>query len=274
MVSMSLSPIAQVVVILMLQAGCAQAQSTSAPAKPQSPPTPATSQSGRNLDAILDALDARGRNLKDLSADVSLTTTDTSLGESSVRSGTLLLQNQADGDTRIHIVFDQVIEGNKIRKTKTEYLLADEFLYDRNYTKKQQVKRQVREKGEKTSPIKLGEGPFPLPIGQSKEEVYRQFDVELPASAPDGETPPPDTEHVRLIPHKGTRMARQFPTIDIWVDTHNDMPVRISVPDKNGTSTQTTNLRNVKINEGVPDNAFELSQVPDGWSQTDEEYRD
>jgi hypothetical protein len=33
--------------------------------------------------------------------------------------------------------------------------------------------------GEKVNLLKLGEGPFPLPIGQKRDDVKRQFDVTL-----------------------------------------------------------------------------------------------
>jgi len=262
----------RIVALSIFLAGCVNAQ------PPTSQPTTDAAvtkvSDHASVDEILDALDARGRDLKDFSADVSLTTTDTTLGEATKRSGTIVFQNAESGNARIHIIFDTLDDGQRIKKQKTEYLLLDEYLFDRNYTKKQEVKRQLRKKGEQINLLKLGEGPFPLPIGQPKSEVHAQFEVERIDQEPAGITPPPNSTHLRLTPRAGTRMARQFPTIDVWVDTTHHMPVRIEVPDKNLTSINTTDLTNVKINAGVAEDAFKLPAVPADWSRTEEEYRE
>ena len=43
---------------------------------------------------------------------------------------------------------------------KTEYLLDGQWLIDRNYRAKNEVKREVLKRGQKMDLFKLGEGPF------------------------------------------------------------------------------------------------------------------
>src|SRR6185295_13773023 len=94
----------------------------------------------------------------------------------------------------------------------------------RNYKKTTQVTRTVLQPGEKMNLLKLGEGPFPLPIGQKKEDVYRLFDVKQIAPNPKD---PPDSIHLQLKPKPGTAFARRFGMIDVWVDRKTHFPAKI-----------------------------------------------
>ena len=84
------------------------------------------------------------------------------------RTGTAIYQATAPGEARMRITFDQRIQEGAVQAQKIEYLLAGGWLIDRNYTRKIEVNRQVLRPGEKVNLLKLGEGPFPLPIGQKK----------------------------------------------------------------------------------------------------------
>src|SRR5207247_4350925 len=135
--------------------------------------SPAPQPQGRPLspdssvDEILDALDARGRNLREFVADVSLTENDQATAFDSIRTGRVYYQKQKDDD-RIRVIFDEKLEGRFAKSEKVEYLLQKGWLTDRDYQRSVEVKRQVLKPGEKVNLLKLGEGPFPLPIGQAK----------------------------------------------------------------------------------------------------------
>jgi outer membrane lipoprotein-sorting protein len=140
---------------------------------------------------------------------------------------------------------------------------------DRDYLKKNEVRRQVVKPGEKINLLKLGEGPFPLPIGQTKEEVHQQFDVSLVPTAKDD---PPQTVHLLLKPKALTDLARKFTQIDVYVDRQNSMPVQIVTLDADGQRTQTTVIDHLRLNAGLSDADFALPKV-EGWDQTEEPYQ-
>jgi outer membrane lipoprotein-sorting protein len=126
--------------------------------------------------------------------------------------------------------------------------------------------------GEKINLLKLGEGPFPLPIGQKKEDVKAVFNVEKVAADKDG---PANTVHLQLTPKPETSYARRFSTIDVYIDAQTHLPARIGTVDKKKTSGRTTDFKSFKLNPGLKDSDFELPDISGkGWNTTSEEYQD
>jgi outer membrane lipoprotein-sorting protein len=228
-----------------------------------------------SLDQVLDALDRRGRDMKTLRADVRLTDNDLVMGDKVSRTGTFVLENRADGSSRAHVLFKVKEEGEKGEKKtqeKIEYILDGGKLIDRNYTKSTQNTQVVLRPGEKMNLLKLGEGPFPLPIGQSKEEVHRAFDAKKIDPAKDD---PPGTVHVQLIPKADTSLARKFKVIDVWVSTKDEMPQRITTLEPNETNERVVDLNNVKVNAPVSDADFQMDKIDETkWTLHDSAYQD
>jgi hypothetical protein len=151
----------------------------------------------------------------------------------------VLYQLVADGSARIRVTFDKKQADGKISEEKVEYLLSGPDLIDRNYRTRTQTIHRVLKPGEKLDLFKLGEGPFPLPLGQSKQDVHLNFDVsKLPPASDD----PKDSIHLKLAPKPGTRLARKFKSIDVWVDIKQNMPARIETLDRNQAATNTVDL--------------------------------
>jgi hypothetical protein len=272
--------------VLSFAIGCASDASAQNPARPSNkapadlgdappaPTSPAPARAVVSIDEVLDALDRQGDQIKDFTADVALTETDELTKEAFTRAGTVRFQKLPDGDARIRVDFKTRKAGDgKPRPEQIEYLLDKGWLTERNYRKTNQVRRQVIKPGEKIDLLKLGEGPFPLPIGQAKEDVKRMFDVEV---VPTAEGDPAGTIRGRLKPKEGTQFARRFKHIDVWVDPRAQMPRRIETLDVNEQTRQTTDLENVKANTGLRDDDFKLKEVnaKDGWTFVDEPYQE
>lgn len=223
-----------------------------------------------SVDATLDKLDALGRDLKDFTADVELAEIDGLSGNSTTRIGTVRYQSRDGGNARIRVTFTKKDEDDRLFDEKIEYVLQDGNLVDRNYNTKSEVRRQVMKPGEKVNLLKLGEGPFPLPIGQDKAEVHKLFDVTLIAPA-DGD--PANATHLRLAPKPDTQFAGKFTAIDVWVDAASSFPVRIDAEDGNKTNVRKTEFKNVKTNTGLADADFTLEAV-EGWNVQSGEFQE
>jgi len=224
-----------------------------------------------STDEVLDALDQVGQGLKDFDAKVSMGEEDSVQGGGFKRTGRVSYRVTGEGNASVHVVFDRRIVGSKAQDKKVEYLLADGWLTDRDYDRKVEIRRQVIKPGQKVNLLKLGEGPFPLPIGQKREEVLKLFDVKkIPAAKED----PAGSAHLELSPKQGTSFDRKFKTIDVWVDSKSHFPVRIETFDKNETTTRTTDLSDVRVNPGLKDADFELPKIDDHWQSTQEDYAD
>jgi outer membrane lipoprotein-sorting protein len=218
-------------------------------------------------DQALDALDQRGKGLKDFSAEVSLSEIDELAGDTTTNSGKIWYQAKGAGDSRIRVIFDTRKVGNRVDpNARREYVLDNGILTELDYKHKLRIDRQVLKPGEKMNLIKLGEGPFPLPVGQAKEDVKKLFDVKKIDPAKDD---PEGTAHLQLIPKKGTQFARKFKKLDVYVDNKTNFPRRIDTEDKNGLTVRKTELTDVKVNPGVGDKDFELPKLQ-GWTNKTE----
>lgn len=224
------------------------------------------------VDQALDALDQRGQNLQAFDAAVRLKEVDTGTQLESTRTGHVWYQKQGDISGRLRVVFDTRIDGAKRIAEKLEYLLENGWLTDRDYQKRIEVKRQVLRPGEKVNLLKLGEGPFPLPIGQKKEDVKKLFDVtKVKADKSD----PPGTVHLVLRPIKGTQFAKKFSAIDVWVDTKTSFPVRIDTLDPKEVISRSTELTDVRVNPKLGDADFALPKIEeDKWNIHEEPFRE
>ena len=230
---------------------------------------PAAAQAVPAVDPVLQQLDQVGKNLKEFTARVRLTESDT-LGKDIVHAGTIYYQKKADGNVRLHVVFDQRISNGVRSSERKEYLLDGPVLIDRTYRSKNETKTNVVKPGEKLDLFKLGKGPFPLPIGQDPAEVHRSFDVKAVAAAKDD--PPGHPPHLQLTPKPGTDLARNFHTLDVFVDPKTNMPLRVDTVDTKQTRFNTTELQDVVLNPaaGLKDSDFQMPNIDGqpGWTRT------
>jgi hypothetical protein len=257
--------------LILLACSCVSAQNAT-PAPPinlNGPAQPAALDANSTLDQILDALHQRGLGLKDFTADVTLQEIDELSGDTSTWTGKTWYQAKGEGDARMRVQFDSKKVGSRVDKeAKVEYMLDKGWLIDRDYKRKIQVDRQVLKPGQKVNLLKLGEGPFPLPIGQPKEDVLKLFEVKKVDPAQED---PPGTVHLQLIPRRDSQFERRFQSIDVWVDTKTNFPRSIETSDRNGTGRRRTELSNIQINQGIGDQQFTLEKVAEGWTMKSEE---
>lgn len=211
---------------------------------------------------LLEALHQRGLNLKGFTADV--TKTDTDQGSGAVTTYTAKLVYDADAGS-IRVDFLTRDEGSGPKTYKTTYMLQKGLLTTRDFRAKHETHQQVAKPDEKINLLKLGEGPFPLPIGQQPAEVEKQFDVDRPADS----DPRPCA---RLIPKAGTDLGTKFKQIVVWTDNATHFPTKIVTTDKTEANKITTELSNLQVNPSLSPKDFELPAVPADWTTTDKPY--
>jgi len=241
-------------------------------------PAPAQPQAAdADIERVLRGLDDVGKHLQAFSAKLKLTETDNAFATpSTIRSGNVWFERRPDGSARIHVRFDwRTEEGSKFaHPEKKDYLLDGRWLLDRNYQTRQEIKREVLKPGQKMDLFKLGEGPFPLPIGQDPQDVRKSFDVKFIAPAKED---PPSTTHLDLIPRQGTDLARKFYSVSVWVDEKTHMPVRVDTLDAKKENTRSTELGGIVVNppQGLKESDFRLPDVdPKQWNMRVESLND
>ena len=242
-----------------------------AAAQPTTAPAALSATSG--VDDLLEALDRGGRDLRNLAATVKLTEIDNDTADSVVRVGRVAMQRDAGGQVTFLVVFNGVQtnadapdEPMQIRPEKIAYLLRGDELIDRNYRTTTEVRRKLPPAQAGRDLLKLGEGPFPLPIGQPKEEVRGEFDVRevdpsKPAENELREPAPPGTRRLRLTPKADSPLSKDFSWIEIDVLLATGLPAKVITLNQTGSEARVTDLRNLRINADLPADALALEEI-------------
>lgn len=242
-----------------------------------------------NADDLLIALERTGADIRTLEGTLRYTRTFGELegGDAQVREGRLLFVSDppsipapeaetAKARRRFEVDFTSTIIDNARHADEQTFIFDGEWFIEKSPEQKQIIKRQVVPKGQSIDPLAIGEGPFPIPIGQKRDRILERFEASL---APPGEsfpagTPPEalrETWQLRLVPRRGTDEARQYREVRIWYRKDDLLPRMARTTDKDDSSTEIF-LTSMKLNAPLPKGAFDTT-TPEGWDQEVREFR-
>jgi hypothetical protein len=257
-------------VIACMAVGCASAQ-----VPPVAPPQPAAQSVDApkpfdTSDQLLDALQRATDGLHDFRANVIYDRLDAITEDRERRIGRIVLQQDDKGARRFAITFDQFIDAAGHASPQPQrFTFADGWLVEFDDARKQSIERQLVPEGTKLDPLRLGEGPLPLPVGQKADDVRRRFTVSL-APAPDAPLLKrlEGVQGLVLVPRKGSGVDEDFEEVRVWYDLRTFAPVGVVAKLKGG-DTKTVLLREVAVNAGLDEAATKLLQtkVPEGWQR-------
>ena len=243
-----------------------------APAPAPSPaPTTAPAPHFVDADALLTAVERTADSLRDFRANITLETTDDVTGDTERRLGQLVfVQEEGKPATRrFAVVFEKFIDGSgRMDERPVRYIYADGWLTEADFKQRTLVRRQLARAGEQYDPLKPGEGPVPLPIGQRRADVLARFDASL-ATAPNSTILLKSARPmigVRLKPKPG--MAdRDLVEASVWYDAQSLVPIGVEAQRKSGRTV--VSLRDATMNGGIDDAQRALlslaEKVTTGW---------
>lgn len=226
---------------------------------------------GRDVERVLDALEHSADDLRDFRARIRYDTWDAVLQRNEIRTGELLYQvDPADGSKRFAILFDTLITPPRREDRRAHFIFSGSWFVEIDHERRQFIKRQVVAPGEQFDPLKLGEGPFPLPIGQPKEEVLKRFVVKQLERPSD----PFLAERLRgravdgllLTPKPSTPEAEDVQRVELFYDRKTHLPLGVHVVEESG-DRKTVLLRDLHRNEGIDEAKLSI-ETPDpkeGW---------
>jgi len=217
---------------------------------------------------LLDRLEQRGRTLKSYQARVTHTKEVGLTGDTQLRIGSI--DYHAGPPARFRVLFTHLVVDDALRARPWQFIYDGQWLAEVKPDEKQFIRRQIVPPGETYDPLQLGEGPFPFPIGQKRDEVLRMFHVKHLEPTSDD---PADTEHLRLTPrtHPETdKPTSDFTTVDIWYDAASLLPVKIVTYEAESDSTTTVELVDGQVDKIGADAAaamFDTAPPPagSGW---------
>lgn len=263
------------------------------PPPPTSTPVPSRDKVA-SADDLLLVLEHAGKDLRTFQADLRKTKFFDEIqgGGTHEQGGTLIFVSEpitgADGQPlpppaplrrKFAVTFTHTIFDGKTRNNDEQTFIFDgEWLTEKNAAAKQLHKRQVVPPGQILDPLAVGEGPFPLPIGQKRDRILERFDAEL--LAPEafehfqgGKFPEvlKETWQLRLTPKAEYKRDYQLTEARIWYRKDNLLPRMAWTKEKDG-STNEYFLSATRENEAVPAAAFDVRK-PDGWTEQVDVYR-
>jgi hypothetical protein len=251
---------------LALFAGCATAQQVSAPVAATE--TADAPRPFADADALLEALERATQDLRDVRAEVIYDRLDAVTEDRERRTGRLVLEQSPDGARRFGIVFDRFIDSAGHASPQVQrFAFGDGWLVEFDDARRQCIERQLAPEGSRFDPLKLGEGPLPLPVGQRAEEVRRRFTVSL-APAPEAALLKrlEGVQGLVLVPRKGSGVDEDFTEVRVWYDLRTFAPVGV-IARLPGGDEKTVLLRHVIRNGGLDDASRAMldRKVPEGW---------
>lgn len=257
----------------------AQSQTPNQPADADSPapsdPSDARTDADPQAVAFLDRLERRLERITSFQAALVYTAEQPLLGDKQTRIGRV--SYVAGPPARFNVTFEQLLIGQALRPRRRSYIFDGTWLVERYPREKLFIKRQVVAPGESFDPLKLGQGPFPLPLGQKRDEVVGRFKVDLisaPDLAPDGQAvidadspahaqpadqataDRPDAQgadppawHLRLTPRLDPGTGKpivDFQQVDIWYDAATLIPRQVRAVEASN-QIKTVRIRDVQL---------------------------
>ena len=190
-----------------------------------------------SADALLDALETADADLRTLTATIRYTRMFALAGDMQVRTGDLAFatdDRDMDGDTErmFSIRFNQLIVGDRVENETKDYIFDGSWLVERLPEEKLFAKRQVAAPGSDVDPLRIGEGPLPIPIGQKKSDILERFEAELvetddgleSASLKEFVNAGPGTYQLRLVPRPESADAVDFTEVRLWYKRDSLLP--------------------------------------------------
>lgn len=217
-------------------------------------PGPAPVARDAQVDRILAALQQRSDDLRDIRCEVRFEEDDHLNLTKREKYGRLLFA-MTEPNPHFLVQFDRTVVGGVTGKREW-YLFDGQWLYQAIERIAQVTRQEIAKPDEKLDLFNIEKAPFPLPFGQKKETILRNFDVSLMPPAPGD---PPDTDHLMCKPKPGSRLTRRYEQLDLHVNRKLHLPTRIVVTKSQGLEINTADfpdLSEKSINTGIKPTDF------------------
>jgi hypothetical protein len=181
-------------------------------------------------------LEKNAKDLNAFTAKVMYEKEDALLGRKELRTGDLIYRvDPQSKEKSFAIFFDATIVNNRKRQETRRYIFNGRWLAEIDDKEKQFIKREIVPPGKQLDPLKLGEGPFPLPIGQPKAEVLARYRCDCSGASQQGLLKDlQNVDGLLLVPKPGTQEAKDFIKVELFYDRQLLLPVGIHLVDGNG----------------------------------------
>lgn len=225
-------------------------------------PAHADGQDQQRIDEILTRLESRGDGLKDIRARVQFLEDDQVNLTKRTKSGRVSFL-MSKPNPRFLIAFERT-EMDGIIGKREWYLFDGRSLYEVVERIGQVTQSEMAAPGQTIDLFDLETTPFPLPFGQKKESILRNFVVTLEPSQP---SDPANTDHLLCTPKSESPFYRKYKSIEFFVHRTLHLPTRIVVIKGDGFETITADFPDLterSLNNGLAESEFD---PPPEWRE-------
>ncbi len=225
------------------------------------PAGPATIQAALDpaAETILDRLEARGKEIKDIEAALVFVKHDPVFDSTEKFEGTVLFKEEKP-NPRFLIRFDRSNLNGRVNEKKEWHVFDGRWYIEAREKNTSIIKHEVLRPNEKREVFRLGQGPFPLPFGQKKADILKHFTVKLIAPAPKD---PPDCDHLELTPLPETEMNRKYDKMHFFIDRKLRLPSRVQTVEKESGDELTATFSTPRLNQALAASRLNLPNLPD-----------
>lgn len=161
---------------------------TSAPAQQNEPKVagcfaPDGTQITDPAEQLLAELETADKGLKTLQAKVLYIRTFELQGDDQKWQGSLAFETTPNADPtkpadrKFAVRFDKSQIGRRIQDEDKTFIFDGHWFTERNVNLKTLTRREIVKQGETADPMRIGDSPFPLPIGQKRADIMNRYNV-------------------------------------------------------------------------------------------------
>ena len=224
-------------------------------------PTVAQPKRFESPEAMLSALEKAGDTISTFRANVIYDRVDAVSENRERRTGQIVLA-QIAGELKsrtLAIMFDQLIDASGHATTERQrFVFSGGWLFEFDDQRHQLIARELVAPGEQLDPLRIGEGPIPIPIGQKKDQVCQRFEVKFA-----GQPAEPllkrleNIQGLALHPKQNAGVDPDLGDICVWYDLTSLMPVAVKATTKGGDE-KILLLTKIEVNKALDDSATAL----------------
>ena len=218
------------------------------------------------IDTILERLEARGSTVRDLECDVEYTVEDVLADDTFTKFGQIRYKH-AEPNPIFHIYFAKMHQGGIVDRNREWYIFDGRYLWEIKERAQNKIQHEVVAPGEKIDLFDIEESPIPIPFGQKKDQIKKNFVVVLMSPA---QGDPENTDHLICKPKADSSLAGDVERLEFFVDRQLHLPVKIVSVERGGNQINTAvfpDLSAKSINTGLSDSEFEHPPEARKWKE-------
>jgi hypothetical protein len=280
---------AGLVVAAGLMGACASGQMNAQPAERAQ--TEAPTSVTPEADELLTRLEHAGEGITDLTADINYDKTFPLQGDEQRRIGKLYFRSeppQTDGKPgrrAFAVTFTKMYVGDRVEDDPVTYIFDGQWLLVKYAKAKRYEKRQVARPGDNFDPLRIGEGPFPMPIGQKKGDIVSRYQVAMePTEGGLDPATPPGPSLIKFALNNGgsfqlhlvplpDRSSDNLKDIRLWYNKADLLP-RMARTENGAGEVSIVQLLNVRTDVKVPEKELDTTTPGAGWDGQTSEWRE